>query len=213
MGNESNFQNFQNGALSQLREEVRKKNERQRELMQRNFERLRNERQTELGRRIREMRQNSERERERNNIHFPFLFNNQRENEVNNTGHLDAQFFGNLFNQIMNISSNMNNLSHNNNNRNNNERINDNNNERNNDNNNINNNNNIGDMLEEIYISQNIIDKAENKQCPICLEEYSIENKICYLPCFHFFHSECIKNWLKKSNNCPLCKVDVKFDE
>ena len=50
------------------------------------------------------------------------------------------------------------------------------------------------------------------KECSICLEEYSLEEKICYLPCFHYFHSECIKNWTKKSNRCPLCNNEIKFE-
>ena len=204
---------FQNDIFVRLKEEARQNQGHQRESMERKIERLRREREireNENQRRIREMRQNRERERgrERNNIFLPNFFNNQRENGVNNNGNLDVQFFGNILNQIINISSNVNDRNHNNNNRNNNER---NNNERNNSQ--RNNNNNIVDILEEIYISQDIIDKAEIKDCPICLEEYSIENKICYLPCFHFFHSECIKTWLKNSNKCPLCKVDIKFDE
>ena len=78
----------------------------------------------------------------------------------------------------------------------------------NNNNNNIMNNNNINNNkndergenneiirnLEEIEITEGIIDKAETKECPICLIEYSPNEKICYLPCFHFFHSKCIKN-------------------
>ena len=55
-------------------------------------------------------------------------------------------------------------------------------------------NNEIIRNLEDIEITEGIIDKAETKECPICLIEYSPYEKICYLPCFHFFHSKCIKN-------------------
>ena len=47
--------------------------------------------------------------------------------------------------------------------------------------------------------------------CPICLDKYKIESKIAYLPCFHFYHSKCIKKWLKYSKKCPLCKKEFDF--
>ena len=59
--------------------------------------------------------------------------------------------------------------------------------------------------LEEIEIDEKLIDDEE-KQCAICLENYSIGNKIIYLPCCHYFHSSCIRNWLKIKNKCPYCK-------
>ena len=59
--------------------------------------------------------------------------------------------------------------------------------------------------LEEIEIDKKFIDDEE-KQCSICLENYSIGNKIIYLPCCHYFHSSCIRNWLKIKYKCPYCK-------
>ena len=70
----------------------------------------------------------------------------------------------------------------------------------------------IEEMMQEIEITDEIINKQESKQCLICLDDYVIKEKICYLPCFHFFHSLCIKSWIKRSNKCPLCKNIIKFD-
>ena len=78
--------------------------------------------------------------------------------------------------------------------------------------NNNQNNRNIIDNLEEFQLTEEIIKKAEIKECRICLEEFTINDKACYLPCFHLFHSSCIKNWFKNSKKCPLCNVEVKFD-
>ena len=50
----------------------------------------------------------------------------------------------------------------------------------------------------------------ENKRCIICLEEYKIDDITLVLPCFHFFHKNCIINWSKKKAICPLCKLDIK---
>ena len=50
----------------------------------------------------------------------------------------------------------------------------------------------------------------ENKQCVICIEDFKDNDDAIFLPCFHFFHSKCIKEWLNKTDNCPLCKINVK---
>ena len=66
-------------------------------------------------------------------------------------------------------------------------------------------------LLEESKINDETIFKNENKQCPICLDNYKIGDKISYLPCFHLYHYKCIKKWLKCSKKCPLCKKEVNF--
>ena len=50
----------------------------------------------------------------------------------------------------------------------------------------------------------------ENKRCIICYEDFKDNDKGIFLPCFHVFHSNCIKTWLKNKDNCPLCKFNVK---
>ena len=43
--------------------------------------------------------------------------------------------------------------------------------------------------------------------CPICLDNFSVESQILSTPCDHFFHSECINNWmLTGSLTCPICR-------
>ena len=48
-----------------------------------------------------------------------------------------------------------------------------------------------------------------NEECAICLE--LLENEVCYLSCSHFFHLDCLTNWINKNNQnktpikCPLC--------
>jgi hypothetical protein len=43
-------------------------------------------------------------------------------------------------------------------------------------------------------------------ECP----KSSSEQIYIHLPCGHFFHTECIKNWLSRSNKCPMCKCDLQ---
>ena len=42
--------------------------------------------------------------------------------------------------------------------------------------------------------------------CAICLCD--IEHKV-KLSCKHIFHKECIEEWQKRSNTCPLCREDT----
>ena len=48
--------------------------------------------------------------------------------------------------------------------------------------------------------------KYHIKNCIICFENFKENEMILKLNCFHIFHKNCIENWLKKNNNCPICK-------
>lgn len=50
---------------------------------------------------------------------------------------------------------------------------------------------------------------ADKKKCLICLEKFVKGQKTIALPCIHIFHSECIKQWMKKKNFCPICKNKI----
>ncbi|KAJ0262560.1 E3 ubiquitin-protein ligase RHG1A [Hirschfeldia incana] len=43
--------------------------------------------------------------------------------------------------------------------------------------------------------------------CCICQEEYTEGEDMGTLECGHEFHSQCIKEWLKQKNLCPICKT------
>ncbi|EYU23091.1 hypothetical protein MIMGU_mgv1a018886mg [Erythranthe guttata] len=78
------------------------------------------------------------------------------------------------------------------------------------------NNNNGG--LSERTISQNLrtrssleanVDNYEQEVCVICQDDLfgEHENIIATLDCGHVYHVECIKNWLRTKNECPICKA------
>eukprot|EP01024_Parvocaulis_polyphysoides_P016153 TRINITY_DN1716_c0_g1_i12.p3 TRINITY_DN1716_c0_g1~~TRINITY_DN1716_c0_g1_i12.p3 ORF type:complete len:181 (-),score=7.97 TRINITY_DN1716_c0_g1_i12:538-1080(-) len=51
--------------------------------------------------------------------------------------------------------------------------------------------------------------------CPICLEQIQENCKRCTLPCGHFYHLDCIQNWVQKSfpdgmPSCPVCKKSLE---
>jgi hypothetical protein len=47
-------------------------------------------------------------------------------------------------------------------------------------------------------------------KCIICIED--ILTDIEYLPCAHSFHKECIDEWIKTVNTCPICKIPIYID-
>ena len=50
---------------------------------------------------------------------------------------------------------------------------------------------------------------SEKKNCIICLEDFKNKDKAIILPCIHLFHKNCINNWLKAKNKCPICKFKL----
>jgi len=48
-----------------------------------------------------------------------------------------------------------------------------------------------------------------DKECTICLEYFN-ENEMLYeLICEHYYHKNCIDDWLSKKNTCPLCRLNL----
>ncbi|EUD65829.1 hypothetical protein C922_03812 [Plasmodium inui San Antonio 1] len=60
--------------------------------------------------------------------------------------------------------------------------------------------------LEENSFHINI--ESSDYVCSICCVEYLNDDDICILPCnyLHYYHKECIFTWLKRNNDCPLCR-------
>ena len=50
------------------------------------------------------------------------------------------------------------------------------------------------------------IDTLDSDLCPICNEK----KLNISLPCKHFFCQDCIKNWMIKSETCPICRCKLK---
>lgn len=49
----------------------------------------------------------------------------------------------------------------------------------------------------------------ENSDCSICLDTFKTEELVCRLKCRHYYHIDCIFEWIKHRNSrgtCPLCK-------
>ena len=45
--------------------------------------------------------------------------------------------------------------------------------------------------------------------CAVCLSPMRLAR---ITPCHHIFHGDCLRQCLKASDNCPICKRELKFD-
>ncbi|GFZ12235.1 RING/U-box superfamily protein [Actinidia rufa] len=45
------------------------------------------------------------------------------------------------------------------------------------------------------------------RKCSICQEDYEADDEMGKLECGHFYHIDCIKQWLARKNICPICKT------
>lgn len=54
-----------------------------------------------------------------------------------------------------------------------------------------------------------LINTNNQDECSICLAPIK-KNKKNELNCNHIFHNNCINEWLKKNNSCPLCRTQIK---
>ncbi|KAE8666519.1 Receptor-like proteiny region, transmembrane domain- and RING domain-containing protein 2 [Hibiscus syriacus] len=54
-------------------------------------------------------------------------------------------------------------------------------------------------------------DNSTSRTCAVCLEDYTIGEKLRILPCCHKFHAFCIDSWLTTWRTfCPVCKHDAR---
>lgn len=51
--------------------------------------------------------------------------------------------------------------------------------------------------------------------CAVCTGKIvcAVEEKVTRLPCWHYYHGECIVPWLGVKNTCPVCRFQLPTDE
>ena len=46
-------------------------------------------------------------------------------------------------------------------------------------------------------------------ECSICLNNVSNTTKTTKTICGHYFHSDCLNQWCKSNNTCPICRKEI----
>jgi hypothetical protein len=49
-------------------------------------------------------------------------------------------------------------------------------------------------------------DSDSSEDCSICWDSVELGGEITVLACSHSFHLECINQWCRVGDNCPLCR-------
>ncbi|KAF8084064.1 hypothetical protein N665_0735s0005 [Sinapis alba] len=65
----------------------------------------------------------------------------------------------------------------------------------------------ISNRLKQRKYNSGTKSTQEVEPCCVCQEEYKEGEVMGVLECGHDFHSQCIKEWLKRKNLCPICKT------
>ena len=51
-------------------------------------------------------------------------------------------------------------------------------------------------------------DVCKDKDCSICTVDYEKDDMISITNCNHVFHTDCIKEWAKYKQICPICRAE-----
>ena len=53
---------------------------------------------------------------------------------------------------------------------------------------------------------------SSDNECIICAESFLCGDK--YLTeCNHVYHEHCLAQWLKRSNECPMCRKEINEED
>ena len=53
-------------------------------------------------------------------------------------------------------------------------------------------------------IPKGAVREDEPLECPICFEEFEVEQEVATLDCLCRFHRHCIQEWFQKGKTCPV---------
>jgi E3 ubiquitin-protein ligase RNF115/126 len=70
------------------------------------------------------------------------------------------------------------------------------------------------DNLEKSIITEKKLKEfGFENSCPVCKDEFIINEECLLMPCQHHFHKDCLLPWLKERNSCPVCRYELPTDD
>ncbi|KAJ5759577.1 hypothetical protein N7520_006733 [Penicillium odoratum] len=58
-------------------------------------------------------------------------------------------------------------------------------------------------------MDRQMLGSDESSECSICMEKVGLGSEVTVLPCSHWFHFDCIEQWLAQTNTCPHCRRSI----
>jgi len=55
----------------------------------------------------------------------------------------------------------------------------------------------------------NVQSNEDEFECTICITPVDNGDRVGVTTCGHIFHSDCLKLWIARKNQCPLCKAEI----
>jgi len=62
-----------------------------------------------------------------------------------------------------------------------------------------------------VSIDQELVDART--ECAVCKDVFAFGETAKEVPCKHLFHEGCIIPWLKQTNSCPICRMEMPTDD
>ena len=70
------------------------------------------------------------------------------------------------------------------------------------------------DKLEKCNITEKKLKEfGFENSCPVCKDEFTLNEECLLMPCEHHFHKDCLIPWLKERNSCPVCRYELPTDD
>lgn len=66
------------------------------------------------------------------------------------------------------------------------------------------------ERMSQLPTRQYKVIQGKIEQCSICLENFKDKESVRTLPCLHQFHEHCVDQWLHRSQQCPVCKHEIR---
>lgn len=68
----------------------------------------------------------------------------------------------------------------------------------------------VNDEIDIESFKYNSITKEKEKECCICLDDFTDDDYVSISNCNHLFHTKCIKEWSTYRTTCPVCRENFK---
>lgn len=69
------------------------------------------------------------------------------------------------------------------------------------------------EKLKKEKVQGHNLETFKEQECSVCKENYKLNDNLTVMPCNHNFHEECLVNWLKLHNSCPICRMELTTDD